>query len=85
MDIVTTRPKRPKSRFCENLKQIYGIGATIRIGQEIQCLPYAEFFLLCFMNPNIAAKVLWYSHWPNNLYLRQCIQENHEKKVEMKI
>ena len=24
----------------------YGIGATIRIGREIQCLPYAGFFLV---------------------------------------
>ena len=23
----------------------FGIGATIRIGQEIQCLPYAGFFI----------------------------------------
>ena len=23
------------------------IGATIRTGREIQCLPYAEFFFLC--------------------------------------
>ena len=27
------------------LKDILAIGATIRIGQEIQCLPYAEFLL----------------------------------------
>ena len=30
----------------------FGIGATIRIGQEIQCLPYAGFFphILTFQN-----------------------------------
>ena len=27
----------------------FGIGATIRIGQEIQCLPYAEFFNIFFV------------------------------------
>ena len=25
--------------------KIYGIGATIRMGQEIQCFPYTGFFL----------------------------------------
>ena len=27
------------------LRENHGIGIIIRIGQEIQCLPYAEFFL----------------------------------------
>ena len=28
----------------------HGNGETIRLGQEIQCLPYAEFYLLSFLN-----------------------------------
>ena len=28
-----------------SISVLFGIGATIRIGQEIQCLPYAVFFL----------------------------------------
>ena len=49
-------PPSPKKIFKKNcfpetwifyliLRENYGIGAIIRIGQEIQCLPYAEFFL----------------------------------------
>ena len=36
---MTHQKRREKS-----LKNFYGIGATIRIDQEIECLPYAGFF-----------------------------------------
>ena len=31
----------------------YGIGATIRIGREMLCLPYAGFFFLCSLHLNV--------------------------------
>ena len=38
-----------KIGFCDILgRPSYGIGATIRIGQEMLCLPYAGFFLSLF-------------------------------------
>ena len=43
-----------KSRF-------YGIDATIRIGQEMLCLPYAEFLLNIF--PKKVELVKLYIHW----------------------
>jgi hypothetical protein len=36
------------SFFADFALVFYGIGATIRIGQEMLCLPYADFFLLLF-------------------------------------
>ena len=53
----------------KNLNCCYGIGATIRIGQKIQCLPYAGFVVLHFQN--IACDILQTVHkyWmqPNSL------------------
>ena len=41
----------------KNLKIIYGIGATVHIGQKIQCLPYVGFF-----HPLI--KIVWHCKCP---------------------
>ena len=38
----------PKKNFDKKNKKQIGTGTTFRIGQEIQCLPYAGFFLVCF-------------------------------------
>ena len=35
----------PQKNIKKNLKN-YGIGATIRIGREIQCLPYTGFLFI---------------------------------------
>ena len=35
----STKRKKIKQK---NLKFLYGIGATIHVGREVQCLPYAE-------------------------------------------
>ena len=39
-----------KMVFCILGPPYCGMGATIGIGREILCLPYAEFFLLTFEN-----------------------------------
>ena len=48
----------------------FGIGATIRIGQEIQCLPYAGFFLnILFMT----IEILFVSYFQDSVYIKKLI------------
>ena len=37
----------------------YGIGATIRIGQEMLCLPYAGFFMLLWLKKQLLKLICW--------------------------
>ena len=61
--------------LCQKTKKIkflYGIGATIRIGREIPCLPYAGFFLfVCLFVPCCSSIALFgfVSPGANNLVL----------------
>ena len=45
--LVWTNSKKKFDRKKKNI-YIYGIGATIRNGQEIECLPYAGFVLFIY-------------------------------------
>ena len=38
------RKKKEKKYYSPFFWEGFGIGATIRIGQEVQCLPHAKFF-----------------------------------------
>ena len=50
----TTHPKKSE--------KLYGIGATIRIGQELQCLPYAGLFDLIKENYT-SKKIVFLAHF----------------------
>ena len=58
-------PRKKKFFFCWFClgPPSYGIGATIRIGQEMLCLPYAGFFLFSITNP---------IHWKLSLLFLLC-------------
>ena len=63
---------------------MYNIGATIRIGQEIQCLPYAGFFLVIalFFLPQSANKLnLDFCCLIFFTILLVSLSENHENYV----
>ena len=42
------------------------IGPTIRIGREIQCLPYAGFFILKTQDTNYLSQLVLVSFWSIN-------------------
>ena len=55
-------PLKKKSQF--NQKKIIYLGPMIRIGPEIQCLPYAGFFSLVYL----ISDFFWYflQFWTNH-------------------
>ena len=58
------RPYNPQKKFS------FGVNASIRIGQELRCLPYAEFFFTFFFftNKSIGQKKMEFFSMSQNVF-----------------